>query len=732
VDAVVRQADGQAGRGKDAADKEWNDEPDTGLSFADLQQRFLWLLRAAYRSRWIILALLAAALSLGIIATLLTTPLYTATASAQIDQQAERVLGTEDEQPAAAFQDADRFLQTNIEVLQSRATAVRVAQSLGLLSDDVFIEQMNGNVAPDATDQVRRERVVALLLENLAVELPRDSRIARISFRSPNPALSAKVANAFVDNFITGNLQRKFNSTSYARTFLEQQLVPARERLEQSERLVIAYARQAGLIDTQGSEEGTANGAGPNSTTLSSLVGLNNAYANATANRIAAEERLRVAANTPVGALPESYSNSGVQRLYETRAAKAAELQNLSKRYEQDYPTVLQIRAEVEELTRQISAINDDIRRSLSDQYETAREQEQALAAEVERMKEAALAERGRSVEYNTLRRDADSNRAMYEALLQRFQEVSAASGISASNVSVVDRAEPPLNPTSPNLRLNTAIALLLGLFVSLAVVILRELYDDRVQNTSDVERKFGLAALGVIPQFHGDVAIEKELGSPNSVISEAYRSVATAVLLSSARRAPKILALTSAQPGEGKSSSAVGLASAFEGLNKRTLLLECDLRRPSLKNAIDGTDREAGLPGLCEYLARQSDAPVIYHHPKLRFDYILAGAVPPDPVELLGSPLLSSLLEELVESYDHIILDAPPILGLADVPIIASHSEALIFVVEANRSHRGRAKAAIRRVSRFEAPVVGAILTNAPVSSRFGYGYGEEYYSYS
>lgn len=710
----------------------WDDEEaGSGLSFSDLYQRFVWLLSATWRSRWIMLAILICALALGIVATVLTTRLYTATASLQIDQQAERVLGTEDEQPGGGLQDADRFLQTNVEVLQSRATAIRVAQGLNLFSGSAFIENMGGKVTSATTVQSRRETVLELLRTNLAVNLPRNSRIVRITFRSPDPALSAKIANAFADNFIIGNLQRKYNSSSYARTFLEKQLAPARDRLETSERQLIGYARQAGLIDTQGEGGSAGKEAQPNSVTLSSLVALNSSYATATANRIVAEERLRVAQATPAGALPESYSNQAIQRLYETRAGQLAELQQEQKRHKPDYPTVVQAKAAIAELDRQVGAMNSDIRRSVSDQYQAAAQQERALGAEVERMKLAALAEKDRSVQYNTLKRDVDSNRSMYEALLQRYKEVSAAAGIATNNISIVDRADPPLNATSPRLGLNLAVALLLGLIIATAAAILRELFDDRVQNATDTERKFGMPALGVVPQFDTTGSINQELILARSVVSEAYHSAATAVLLSSARVAPKILMLTSAQSGEGKSSSAIGLASALGRLNKRAILIECDLRRPSLKDKIGDDILDPAALGLSEYLAGQAEAPAVHNHTKLRFDYILAGTIPPDPVELLSSLALRALFDDLGARYDHIILDAPPVLGLADTPILASHSDALLFVIEANRSHRGRAKAALTRIRRFDATLIGSILTKAPLGNRLGLGYDLEYYSY-
>lgn len=701
-----------------------------GVSFDEISRLGARLVAAAWRNKWLLLAIVGMVMAAGLVVTLLITPQYEARASVQIDQQTNRVLGTEEQEPPAAYQDADRFLQTNLDVLRSRATAMRVAQSLNLFAGHSFIDKMEANFDPPSdvdVERARREFVLELLMDNTDVYLRRDSRVANITFRSPDPQLSARVANAYADAFIIGNLQRKFNSTSYARSFLQEQLDPAREKLQDSERLLVGYARQAGLINI--GTEGEQGSSQPNSVTISSLVALNGSYVAATANRIAAEQRWRTLQSVPAAALPEVLANPAIQEMYRAQAEKRAALAEEMKRHTADYPTVVQERAELAELERQIEGIVANVRRSIDDQYRTALQQERSLEQEVQRMKTATLQEQDRSIEYNILKRNVDSNRSIYEALLQRYKEMSAAAGVATNNISVVDRADAPLKPSSPKLLLNLLISAVLGFILGAVVITIREFLDDRVQNQGDVERKLRLGVLGLIPKLDEGEELAQELQSRRSQISESFQSAAAATLLSGAG-APKIITLVSGQPSEGKTSSCIGLAAALARLGRKVLLIECDLRRPSLADKI-GFESGSGGPGLSEYLSAQADRDAITRPSTLGFDVIVVGALPPNPVDLLASPRLAALLAEADGIYDHVILDSPPVLGLADAPILASNSDAVLLVIEANRKHRGRAKAALSRLRRLRAPVVGAILTKVEFGRFAGMSYDLDYYSY-
>jgi capsular exopolysaccharide synthesis family protein len=698
----------------------------------EIDFRSLWLVLK--RNLWVIGGIVLAALLLGLVATMLTTPNYSAVASVQIDQEADQVLDTQDQvQPTAAYQDADRFLQTQVDVLRSRAMAIRVAQALGLFNNPRFFDEMG--VTPPANDpgvsreQQRRDAVIAAILDNLSVALPRDSRVATISFRSPSAALAARVANSYVSEFIKSNLQRKFSSTSYARDFLSQQLGAAKARLEQSEQQLNDYARQVGLIKTdQTNPDGTTTTSAA-SVTTASLVQLNQAANQATADRIAAEEKWRTVEGAPLLDIPDVLTNKAVQDLLGQRATTQAALSDERAKHLDAYPTVQQLKAQLGEINSQITAVATGIVQSVRRDYDSARARETALDAQVSTLKGATLTEQDRSVRYNILARDADTNRTLYEGLLQRFKEVSASAGITASNISVVDQASVPIKPSSPVLVINLALALLVGLTAAAGVVFVREQLDDAIRAPEDVERKLGLATLGIIPATTRQ-DLREELGTPRSAVTEAYNSLRTALLYSTPDGMPSALFVTSSQAGEGKSTTSYAIASGLARLGQRVVLVDIDLRRPSQHRGF-AVNNDKGLSDLL--IGHSTIDAVIQDTPVANLAFIAAGPIPPSPTELLGNQRLAAILADLTARFDAVILDGPPVLGLADAPLIAAIVGNAVFVVEASRGHRGATKAALRRLKNGHTHILGAALTKFnPKNANSDYAYyGYNYYQY-
>lgn len=696
----------------------------------EIDFRALWLILK--RNKWIIGGIVAAALVLGLVTTMLMTPQYTALTSIQIDQQAAQVLDTQDQvQPPSSYSDADRYLQTQVDVLKSRGMAIRVAQALNLFNDPKFFDEMD--VAPpkdlSAGSQRQRNAVIHIISNNLSVDLPRDSRVVTVSFTSANPALAARIANAYASEFIKNDLQRKFNSTSYARNFLSQQLGEAKARLEQSEQNLNDYARQAGLIMTnQAGADGTTT-TGSSSVTTASLAQLNQAANQATADRIAAEQNWRTVENTPLLSIPDVLGNRTVQNLLDQRATAQAALSQERAKHLDAYPTVQQLKAQLAEINDQINAIASEIKQSIRQQYETAKDRESALEAQVNAFKNATLTEQDRSVRYNILARDADTNRTLYEGLLQRYKEVSAAAGITASNISVVDQAITPAGPSSPNLLINLALALVAGIAIAGGVVFVREQLDDAIRAPEDVERKLGLPTLGIIPATEAE-DMREELLAPRSPLTEAYNSLRTSLLYSTAEGMPQALFVTSSQASEGKSTTSYALATSLARLGQKVVLVDIDLRRPSQHRGFKvNNDR-----GLSDLLTSHGDiATVLQTTDIANLSFIAAGPVPPSPTELLGNQRMADILVELKRDFDIVIFDGPPVLGLADAPLIASMVGNAVFVVEASRGHRGATKAALRRLRTGHAHVLGAVLTKFdPKNAASDYAYyGYNYYHY-
>lgn len=696
---------------------------------------FRYILATIRSNLLLILAILAVAVGIAVVLTMLDTPRYTAFTSVQINDQADQVIGSDKDgtQGENSSWDTDRFLQTQLEVLRSRGLAMRVAQKLKLWDNKRFYEAQGGEMpGKDVPPNVVREIVLGMLMGNMTVDLPRETRIARITYNSTDPEISAQVANAFASEFIQANLQRKYDSSAYARSFIADQLAEAKQRLEGSERALNGYAREAGLIRTRDAEpaEGQSSAGGGTSVTQSSLIQLNAATNEARAARIAAEGRWKALTAAPLLSTREVLANSTVGQLMGQRADLQAQLKQERAKHLDDYPTVVQLRARIAEVNSQLQSVANGVRQSVRNDYDAALAAEQQLQQQVEKLKGDTLAEQDRSVQYNLLAREADTNRTIYDGLLQRYKELNAAAGISASNIAIIDVAETPLGPSSPNLFKNVLSAFLLGLGLAAVVVFLKEQFDDSVKVPEDVEQKLHLPLLGVIPKADGSDP-EAALSDPKSPVSEAYNSLRGSLLYSTTSGLPPVMLVTSAQPSEGKTTTSWAIAMGFARMGKRVVIIDVDLRRPSLHRRI-GFDNKSGMSSLLtsadpvETVIQQTQLP--------NLSAIPSGPIPPSPTELLSSHRMQAILDELADKFEVVVVDSPPILGLADAPLMAALVDGVIFVVESDRGRRGTMKAAMRRLRAMRPILLGAVLTKFDANkggNRYSEYYGYEYYQY-
>ncbi len=689
--------------------------------------RALWA--TVFRNRYMMIAIIGVALLLGIASALLMPRKYTAQSSIQIDQQVAKVLGTEDNEPQVAGSDADRFLQTQVDVLNSRGIARRVSESLGLAANDDFLKRMTGarQIEFKPGEASRADLVVDVLQKNVTVDLRRNSRVVHISFVSRDPALAAEIANSYASNFIEGNIQRKFSASSYSRRFLQNQLGLAKTRLEGSERELIAYARSARLIDASAGARQAETDNAPRSLVTSNLVQINADSATAEANRLRTRERWEQARRTPIMSLPEVQANEAIQRLSQKRAEDIASLSEIRRRLKPDHPVVIQAVAEINTLEQQIRQLAEETRRSIENQYLTAERQHSALAKQVVSLQGATLAEQGRSVRYNILRREVDTNRQLYESLLQRYKEVSAEAGITSNNVSSVDTAEQPRRPTSPRPLLNVALALILGTFLALLYAFGREYLDDSIRDPQDVEEKLRIPLLGVVPDSKNVLPAEA-LDDPKSEIAEAYHAIRTSIELSSNQGPPRSILVTGSSKSEGKSTTSFALARDFAGLGRRVLLIDADLRRPSLHRALGMALPEIGLSSMLARMTERNAAIIPTGTTGLSF--LPSGRLPPDPATLFAGSALQDLLVALETDYDVVIVDGPPVLALADAAQLTAAVQATIFVAEASGARFGQARNAVSRLMRAGGNVIGCVMTKYN-AKKAGYGQAYDYYRY-
>lgn len=703
---------------------------DAMASISGIMRYFVSLVRRNFLA---IGAIIGAFVALAIVLTLLDTPKYSAQASVQINDQSDKVLGDDlDTQTNVnTTWDVERFLNTQLEILQSREVAERVARKLNLYNDTAFFAAVEAELPEDDADQRTREEVTFRLLRaNLGVDLPFETRIVRISFTTTDPQLSAKIANAFAEEFIQSNLQRRFDSSSYARGFIAEQLEQARAELESSERELNAYARQAGLIRSRGSlsnEDGNIS----TSVTTDSLGQLNMAANKARAERIAAEARWRAESSQPLMSSPTVQSSLTVQDLLTERAKVDAQIETLRARYLDDYPPITQLKAQRESLDVQIQQVARSVRDGVRAEYLAAAEAESRLRGQVDQLQGATMAEQDRAVRYNTLAREADTNRSIYEGLLQRYRELNASAGIAASNLAIIDRAVPPLFPSSPSLPKNLFVALILGLFFAGGFVFLRDQLDDAIRVPEDVENKVHVPLLGVIP-YSGEEDLHSELLDPKSPVSEAYNSLRGALLYSTSEGLPRVIQVTSAEPGEGKSTTSMAIARGLARTGKRVVLVDADLRRPSVHKRLGVENREGLSTLLTSHRPVQDIA--IADADEANFSYLTSGPLPPSPTELLSSPRFAAVLEEMLAVFDNVVLDGPPVLGLADAPVMSALADGLVIVIEADRGRHGVLKTSLRRLRAMNPTILGGVLTKFDPEkggNRYSSYYGYEYYRY-
>jgi polysaccharide biosynthesis transport protein len=684
-------------------------------------RRYIGLL---IKHRWLIAGIAAVSVGIALFYTLLQTPTYRASATIQIKREAANISGIAGLESVEAG-GASEFYQTQYELLQSRSLAKRIVSSLGLADTPRLYEPRPSGWAKlrdlvlspghaEAPDISARESMaVRAVLDGVSVEPVRSSSIVRINFDSADAELARQVADAIAENFIASNIERNFEASAFARQFLEDRLQELRLKLEESERDLVAYAEKQDILVT-GSEQ---------SLSTVNLAETNAALGEASKARLRHELRWRQAAASAGADLPQSLETEAIQDLRALRNELSLDYENKLQDFKPAYPEMVRLRIRIDEVDRQIETEVDRIRESLRMSYESALQEEQALLRQVGELKSEVMDYQNRNIRYTILQREVDTNRSLYEGLLQRYKEIGVAGGIDSqtSNVSFVDRAEVPASPYKPRLALNLAGALAFGLVLGGAAAFGREYFDNSFQTPEDLEDGLGLPLLGIIPACDDIASLGKTLDHPRSAPGEAFRSLRTALQFSTAAGMPKSLVVTSALSAEGKSTAAANLAAQFARIGYRVLLVDADMRKPSLHRLL-GCD---GSLGLSQYLARGHAPPEALQETAVPGLTLLAsGPVPHNPAELLSGTMMASLICVGTEEFDLVIVDAPPVGGLADAPLLASMCRGTLLVVEANKTHRRAVTAALKRLRFARAEVVGAVL-NKFDSKHLGYGYG-------
>ncbi len=696
--------------------------------------------RILVKRKWWVLGTLAVVLTMTFVNTSLETPIYRAAASVRVDMDKLQVVQVEG-MPTIQGENSSDFYATQREILQSRALAERVVNEMGLTDPSQvpsserpslwrtlrsFLGSPSGNAARSAAKVATtndKRGAVAAFRSGVGVQPVGTSALMLVQYDSPSPDFAIRAANALADGYTAGNLEYGFQSSAYAKSYLEDRLQELKLKLEDSERALVAVAQKEQIL-------GSSGGANDATTlTQQNMNSVNNDASLARSARIHAEARWRQASASAGVSLPaDVLESSGIRSLQESRSKLMAEYQDKLRLFKPAYPTMMQLKGQIDELDRQIATETNNIRASIRAEYDAALNQEKMLSAELDGMKADFLDQQRRSIQYNFLKREVDTNRQLYDGLLQRYKEVGLAGGLTSNNVSIVDRADSSYQ-IRPNLRQAMVQALFIGAMLGVILAFLFEYLDDTIKHPEDLEKKSGLAVLGLIPKLKIPMTPVSAREDPRSAFSEAYRSVRTALQFATAEGTPRSLLISSALPGEGKSTAALMLARNFAEMGKRVLLIDADLRNPSLHRQFN---LEPG-PGLSSFLAGAvKAADVVQATGYLQLSFISCGPLPPNPAELLAGRKMISLLTVGVEKYDQIIVDGPPVMGLADAAILGNICGGTLLIVEAGETRVEVMRHSIKRLLAARSRVIGALLNGySPVQGR-GYSYGYSYYSYN
>ena len=696
------------------------------------------------RRKWTLVAAVTLAFLVALVATYNATPVYRSKLLLQIEPQTDQFLEFQQKvslgEPASDWD----YYQTQYELLKSRTLARRVIDQLGLEAaqkpkpeaSSSFLADLKGTVkgwirsasagGEGSADEAApaKPNLEDALLGSLTIAPVRDSRLVHIQYDSPSAREAAAVANAVAENFINMSLERRYEARSYAKRFLEERIQQVRANLEDSEQRLLAYAREREIVNLDDKLGGV----------MKTLEAMSSALVTAEAQRIQAEAEYTGALQGTGPSTLKVLDSAVIQELKKRKGELELQYQEDLKVYKPGYPKMQQTQRQITELDQQIAKEIAAIRGAVKSSYEDKVQEQATLQARVRELKSEILALQDRSTDYQSLKREVDTNRELYDGLLQRMKEVGVVAGISTNNISIVDRAQVPLAAYKPNLRKNLTMAVALGLIGGILLAFLFEHMDDTVKTSEDVESRMRAPVLGVIPlvSTKRDRITAEDIPllaakDPKSPLAEAIRSLRTSLVFSTTEGAPKVMHLTSAGPGEGKTTAATNIAITFAQAGGKVLLIDGDLRSPSLHHAL-------GLPntlGLTNYLAGDSQPAEIAQPTQVtRLFAITSGPLPPNPVELLSSAKMLDLLSTASERFDTVVIDGPPVIGLADALVLANLAKATLFVVDAGRTRYGALEGAVKRLRAANATILGAVNNRLGRPGQgYGYGYGYDYH---
>jgi polysaccharide biosynthesis transport protein len=747
---------------------------------SDLQVHLMDYWKVLLKRRWIVIAsILVFAFS----STYLTwrQPLvYRASLKLQIDNEQSNVLPFRDS-ASFSYIPTEEYLKTQFEALTSRTLATRVINALNLEKDPRFIQEAKPSAVdrllqeiktrfsqrfqkkPAANAAIPSENVRTFaphadsLLSSLNITPILESSVVIISFDASEPQLAADIANTFAAEYIQMNFDTKYKSTILASKFLANQLVDIKAQVEKSEAALVKFGQTHNMYSMGARED----------VIMQKLADLNAALTQAQAERIQKESVWKMTRNSTNGQIPESLNITDIRALENTVTQLQQQYAKLRTVYKPDWWEVKQVTGQLKAAEEQLVKVRTNTLKDIENAYRTAVQREKLLLEAVNVQKSEANRLNEYSIQYNILKQEGDSNKQIYNGMLQRMKEAEITAGLKSNNIHVVDPAVPG-GPIMPNKNSNLLKSILSGLIFGIVLALFFEYvgtYSDRSLKTpEDVDRFVKLPFLGLIPSaqsilisahskritpaMRGRVSPIRSAGSnghndkqniemitfcnSKSIISEAYRHLRTSILLSSNGQSPKSIVITSSKRAEGKTNTCVNLAITLAQANKKVLLMDCDLRNPKVHRILQ-LDNQEGASTFLEgdtkplnVLIKPTSIPNLYA--------LTSGKIPCNPSELIGSPRMKKCLAILSQRFDHIMIDTPPLLAVTDASILANMGDGVILVIRGGDTTREAIVRSKRLLNYANARIIGTMLNNVDIYncestyySRYFYGYDNE-----
>jgi succinoglycan biosynthesis transport protein ExoP len=683
-------------------------------------QRYFFLIRRRF---WL-LVLVVVIFMIGTATWLWREPkAYASRVVLQVEQEEAKVLGSKVEDVQTNELQMPDLMQTFIESLTSNTVMIEVAQNLNLLKDPyLFPETEKGKTYPESLigDQMRN---------HVHAVLRRDTRLVDLVAEHTDPVKARDIANAVVQIYLKQNFERQFKTLSQATQFLQDEATKLKVKLEDSERQLQAYKEQHNAVSLENSQD----------ISTAKLKELNTKAIDAKNSRIRLEGdigALRKIPATDTERMLQIGSVASIQQVGDahTLLLKAeADLASLQKRYLPLHPKYIAAVTQIQRLKQSLQEALRDAGKILESQYEAAKEWENKLNTALQEQEQAALDLSKLAIPYNTLQREVDSDRAMYDALNTRIRETSISQGLEKSPFRIVEEPLVTSKPVYPEVEKDLAIALAVSVVVGLALIILLDMFDDTLRSVDQAEEFLDLAALAVIPEDSGKGGhLQSAFESEDSREGEAFRTLrASLSLLGTDDAARRVFLITSAVPSEGKSFSSLSLAHSFAMNGYRTVLIEGDMRRPSFHTVFKGTaTRET--PGLTDVLSRNRKLEeVLVETPYENLNILYAGSRAPNPAELLAEHRLREIVDELKEWFERIIIDTPPINAVSDTLTMIPAAQYVCLVVRPAKTHKAAIRRAIHMIHKAKGALAGFVLNRAKFkvgSGYYYYYYGEKY----